>query len=74
MSILRRLSRADKEEQLSRSERIERLLDQFRDIKSGLDTHINDNPLFIPEPAEATTLASLKPLEDMLNVLSCAWK
>ena len=63
-----------KEEQLSRTERIERLFDQFRDIKSGFDTHINDIPWFIPKPAEVTTLASLKPLEDMLNGLICAWK
>ena len=50
------------------------MLDQFRDIKCGLDTHINDIPWFIPEPAWVTTLASLKPLEDMFNGLICAWK
>ncbi len=62
-----------KAEQLSRSERIERLLDQFREIKTGLDAHIRGIPEFIPEPSEVTILASLKPLEDMLDGLICAW-
>ncbi len=62
-----------KAEQLSRSERIERLLDQFREIKTGLDAHIRGIPEFIPEPSEVTTLASLKPVEDMLDGLICAW-
>jgi len=62
-----------KAEKLMRSERIERLLDQFREIKAGLDGHINDIPAFIPEPSEVTTLASLKPVEDMLDGLICAW-
>ena len=62
-----------KAEQLSRHERIERLLDQFRAIKTGLDDHISGIPELIPEPAEVTTLASLKPVEDMLDALICAW-
>ncbi len=62
-----------KAEQLSRTERIERLLDQFREIKTGLDAHIRGIPEFIPEPSEVTTLASLKPVEDMLDGLICAW-
>ena len=62
-----------KAEQLSRHERIERLLDQFRAIKTGLDDHISGIPELIPEPAEVTTLASLKPVEDMLDGLICAW-
>ena len=61
-----------KTEQLSRHERIERLLDQFCAIKTGLDDHINGIPELIPEPAEVTTLASLKPVEDMLDGLICA--
>ena len=62
-----------KAEQLSRSERIERLLEQFQAIKEGLDQHINGIPDFIPAPPEVSTLASLKPLEDMLDGLICAW-
>ena len=62
-----------KAEQLSRHERMERLLDQFRAIKTGLDDHISGIPEMIPEPAEVTTLASLKTVEDMLDGLICAW-
>ena len=62
-----------KAEQPSHSERIERLLEQFRAIKAGLDDHISGIPAFIPEPSEVTTLASLKPVEDMLDGLICAW-
>ena len=62
-----------KAENLARSERIERLLDQFQDIKAGLEAHICGIPEFIPEPSEVTTLASLKPVEDMLDGLICAW-
>ena len=62
-----------KDEPLSRKKRIERLLDQFQDIKAGLEAHISGIPDFIPEPSEVTTLASLKPVEDMLDGLICAW-
>ena len=62
-----------KAEQLSRSERIERLLVQFQAIKAGLNEHISGIPDFIPAPSEVTTLASLKPVEDMLDGLICAW-
>ena len=62
-----------KTEQLSRSERIERLIEQFREIKAGLDQHISGIPEFIPEITEVATLASLKPVEDMLDGLICAW-
>ena len=62
-----------KDESLSRKERIERLLDQFQDIKAGLEAHLSGIPDFIPEPSEVTTLASLKPVEDMLDGLICAW-
>ena len=62
-----------KAEQLSRSERIERLLEQFQAIKEGLDQHIKGIPVFIPAPSEVTTLASLKPVEDRLDGLICAW-
>ena len=62
-----------KADQLSRRERIERLLEQFRAIKAGLGEHINAIPDLIPAPSEVTTLASLKPVEDMLGGLLCAW-
>ena len=62
-----------KAEKLTRSERIERLLDQFQAIKAGLNQHIIGIPDFIPAPSEETTLASLKPVEDMLDDLICAW-
>ena len=62
-----------KAERLSRRERITRLLDQFRTIQAGLEVHISGIPAFIPEPSEITTLASLKPVEDMLDGLICAW-
>jgi len=62
-----------KAEKLTRSERIERLLEQFQAIKAGLNEHINGIPDFIPAPTEVTTLASLKPVEDMLDGPLCAW-
>jgi len=60
-------------EKLTRSERIERLLDQFQAIKDGLDEHISGIPELIPAASEVSTLASLKPVEDMLDGLICAW-
>ena len=62
-----------KAERLTRSTRIARLLDQFRAIRTGLSDHISGIPEFIPEPSEVSTLASLKPVEDMLDGLICAW-
>ena len=62
-----------KDEKLTRSERIQRLLKQFHAIKAGLDEHISGIPEFIPDPCEVTTLESLKPVEDMLDGLICAW-
>lgn len=62
-----------KAEKLTRRERIGRLLEQFQAIKAGLDAHISGIPAFIPEPSEVTTLSSLKPVEDMLDGLICAW-
>ena len=35
--------------------------------------HISGIPDFIPAPSEVSTLASLKPVEDMLDGLICAW-
>ena len=60
-------------EQLSPAERITRLLQEFRAIRAGLEQHIRAIPLVIPEASEVKTLTSLKPIEDMLDALVCAW-
>ena len=39
----------------------------------GIDARISDIPGFIPAPSEVITLASLKPVADMLDGLICAW-
>ena len=62
-----------KAEKLTCSERIERLLEQFQAIKTGLNQHMSGIPDFIPAPYEVSTLASLKSVEDMLDGLICAW-
>ena len=62
-----------KAEKLTCSERIERLLEQFQAIKTGLNQHISGIPDFIPAHYEVSTLASLKSVEDMLDGLICAW-
>ncbi len=62
-----------KAENLAPSERIERLLKQFQAIKAGLNKHISSIPDFIPAPSDVSTLASLKPFEDMLDGLICDW-
>ena len=62
-----------KAEQLSTAERITRLLHEFQAIRAGLEQHISGIPLIIPEAHEVKTLASLKPIEDMLDALVCAW-
>ena len=62
-----------KADQLSRRKRIERLLEQFQAIKAGLSEQINGIPEFIPAPSEVKTLASLKPVENTLSGLTCAW-
>ena len=62
-----------KAEKLPRSERIERLLEQFQAIKNGLDEQISGIPNLIPAPSQVAMLASLKPVEDMIDGLICAW-
>ena len=62
-----------KAESLAPAERIERLRVEFRAIKAGLEAHISGIPEVIPERSELKTLASLKPIEDMLDALICAW-
>ena len=62
-----------KEEKLQSSERIERLLEQFQANKDGLDEHISAIPDSIPAPSEVATLASLIPVEEMLDGLIYVW-
>ena len=67
-----KVSRSDrywKAEKLTCSERIERLLEQFQAIKTGLNQHISGIPDFIPSPSEVTTLASFEPMEDRIDAL-----
>jgi predicted RNase H-like nuclease len=60
-------------EQLSVEERIVRLLAEFRRIRDGLDQHIEAINLTLPQPIEVQALSALKPLEDCLDALVCAW-
>ena len=62
-----------KAEQPSMAERIRRLLEEFTAIHQALSQRISAIPLSLPQPSEVTTLASLKPVEDMLDALICAW-
>jgi predicted RNase H-like nuclease len=60
-------------EHLSVEERIGRLLAEFRRIRDGLAQHIQAINLPLPQPAEVQALSALKPLEDCLDALVCAW-
>jgi predicted RNase H-like nuclease len=62
-----------KTEQPSIAERIRRLLAEFNAIHQALSQRISAIPLSLPQPSEVTTLSSLKPVEDMLDALICAW-
>ena len=55
------------------AERIRRLLAEFTAIHQALSQCISAIPLTLPQPHEVTTLSSLKPVEDMLDALICAW-
>jgi len=55
------------------AERVKRLLAEFSAIHQALNQHISAIPLTLPQPHEVTTLSSLKPVEDMLDALICAW-
>ncbi len=52
-------------------ERIARLLEVFGRIEAGLERALGPLPLDLPP--EAATLSGLKPLEDTLDALVCAW-
>ncbi|MEB3353099.1 MAG: DUF429 domain-containing protein [Cyanobacteriota bacterium] len=62
-----------KEEGLSRQERMERLLKEFQQIRAGLQRRIAAIDLPLPDVADVASLAALKPLEDCLDALICAW-
>ena len=62
-----------KAEQPPIAERIRRLLAEFTAIHQALSQRISAIPLTLPQPHEVTTLSSLKPVEDMLDALICAW-
>ena len=62
-----------KAQQPSINERIRLLLAQFNAIHQGLSQRISAIPICIPEPERVHSLSSLKPVEDMLDALICAW-
>jgi predicted RNase H-like nuclease len=62
-----------KGEALSRQERIRRLLVEFRRIDAALQRQIDGMALPLPDAEQVTALAALKPWEDCLDALICAW-
>jgi predicted RNase H-like nuclease len=60
-------------EHLPVTERILRLLAEFRRIRDGLAQHIEAINLPLPHPTDVQALAALKPLEDGLDALICSW-
>jgi predicted RNase H-like nuclease len=62
-----------KAEQPPIAERVRRLLGEFTAIHQALSQRISAIPLTLPQPNEVTTLSSLKPMEDRLDALICAW-
>jgi predicted RNase H-like nuclease len=62
-----------KTEALSVQQRIERLLAQFQLIHDALVQKISGIDLPMPNPGQIQSLAALKPLEDCLDALVCAW-
>jgi len=54
-------------------QRIEKLLGNFRRIHGALERQIEAIDLPLPEPAAVATLSAIKPLEDGLDALVCAW-
>lgn len=53
--------------------RIERLLEAFAEISAALGQQIGAIPLALPAAGQVRSLAALKPLEDSLDALICAW-
>ena len=54
-------------------QRIEKLLGNFQRVAEALERQIEAIDLPLPEPAAVATLSALKPLEDGLDALVCAW-
>ena len=58
---------------LSRHHRADRLVTEFLNICAGLAREISGIPNFLPECPYDGTLTSLKPYENALDALVCAW-
>jgi len=54
-------------------ERVHRLLAKFHEIQYGLSQRIEAINLPLPRPDQVASMAALKPLEDTLDALVCAW-
>ena len=54
-------------------ERKASLISQFRRIRTALSTEIDGITLELPDAASIATLSGLKPYEDALDALVCAW-
>lgn len=54
-------------------QRIEKLLANFQRIHTALEQQIGTINLPLPQPAAVATLTALKPWEDSLDALVCAW-
>ena len=55
------------------STRIQRLLKAYAEISDALSKEIAAIPLTLPAAEQVRSLAALKPLEDSLDALICAW-
>lgn len=60
-------------ERLPVAARIQRLLATFEQILAALEQQIASIALSLPAPQDVASLASLKPWEDALDALICAW-
>jgi len=58
---------------LDRPQRIARLLGEFVAMNSALEAALGGTGLRLPRPADVPSLAALKPYEDALDALVCAW-
>ena len=54
-------------------DRVRILIGAFRNLRRALDGKIADINLPLPESSEGVALAHLKPYEDVLDALVCAW-
>jgi predicted RNase H-like nuclease len=58
---------------LTPAESVGELLEQWRPIESALSTELSATGIEIPEAADVKSRASLKPFEDKLDAVVCAW-